>query len=340
MESHQICQIHPKAFTHPYDEAAIAALKKIPFLPTFLKKMAQFNVEQRFRAYQMHNSIEIGSRQLPSIWRMVNDVAERFGMPHPTAYVSREGGANAFAFGLERHSIVLTTSLIDMMNDRQLEAIIAHELAHILCQHMLYRNVGLALTDQTLAPFARLAPTAVSGSISILFLAWSRAAEYSADRASLLVIQDPEALTSCLSRLAGVPRRFMDEFDPRVFAQQGQRYEAEASTWSKIVTWDIGLINTHPEPTRRSTALLEWATSKEYQRILQGRYPTIFEEDCDQQVQIDGVASCPLCCRPVGNETICPSCYLNQNPSQQKRCKNGHLKSLEWKYCKACGARD
>lgn len=337
MESHQIWQIHPKAFAHPHDEAATAALEKVPFLATVLKKVNQLRVEERFRAEQMYNSIRLGPRQIPSLWRMVNDVAERFGMPRPAAYVARSGTANAFAFGLKDHSIVLTTELIDLMTDRELEAIIAHELAHILCEHMLYRNVGLALTAQGLAPFAKLAPAAVGESVFKLFMAWSRAAEYSADRASLLVLQDPEAITACLSRLAGVPRRFMSEFDPRQFAQQAQEYEGEASTWSKIVTWDIGLNSTHPEPTKRAAALLEWARSKEYQDILEGRFVRRADVERNQQVRIQGVASCPLCGRPVGRQLICPHCSLNQDPELQKRCKNNHPASLDWKHCKVCG---
>lgn len=339
MESHRISQIHPKAFTHPHDEAAIDALQKVPFLPSLLKKVSQFNIEERFRAHQMHSSILLGRKQLPSIWTMVNNVAERFGMPLPTAYVARHGTANAFAFGLEEHSIVLTTELVDLMTDRELEAIIAHELAHVLCEHMLYRNVGLALAAQGLMPISRLAPPVVGESVSMLFLAWSRAAEYSADRASLLVLSDPEALTSCLSRLAGVPRRFMSEFDPRQFIEQIHKYEEDATTWSKIVTWDIGLSSTHPEPTKRAAAILDWAGSKQYQDILKGRYITKLEFERDQRVKIEGVPSCPLCGQPVGNQPICPQCSLNQDPEQQRLCENQHPASVGWKHCKICGSK-
>lgn len=237
MPAFHISQIHPKAFAHPSDLKALATLEKVPFLPTALRQVAKINIEEKFRAEQMYNSIQLGPRQFPSLWRMISEVAERFGVQEPDAYVSGRGGVNAFAFGLNTHSIILTSRLVDLMTDRELEAIIAHELAHILCQHMLYRNVGLALVSGSLPSLTKLAPAALikDGTVRA-FMRWSRAAEYSADRAALLILRDPEALAMCMGRLAGIPHRFVSEFDPRRFAEQVKEYEEKASFWSKVVT--------------------------------------------------------------------------------------------------------
>lgn len=334
-----LSQIHHSAFSHPYDQKATAALKRVPFLSTLLSKASKLRAEQRFRAVQMRYSIRLGPRQFPSVWRMVNEVAEGFCMPLPTAYISGEGGANAFAFGLEDQSIILTSRLVDLMSDRELEAIIAHELAHVLCQHMLYRQVGLAIAQGTVALNAvtGFAPETMGNSLSMLYFAWCRAAEYSADRAALLFLQDPEAMTTCLGRLAGVPERFSSEFDPRQFAEQIAEHEEESPWWSKIATWDLGLMRTHPEPARRATALNEWFGSEEYQAILDGKYPTIFEVESQERIQIEGVASCPLCRSPVGERSTCPFCGLDQDPARQRHCENGHLVSVEWSFCKSCG---
>ncbi len=332
-----ISQIDPRAFAHPADEKATAALKKIPFLPELLKKVAQLDVEQKFRAQQMFNSIQLGPRQLPSLWRMVHEVAERFGMPEPTAYVSSRGGVNAFAFGLHRHSIILTSSLVDLMTDREIEAIIAHELAHILCQHMLYKNVGLALASGTMSSLKMTPAAFVGDSVSRLLMAWNRSAEYSADRAALLILQDPEALVACLARLAGVPRRFTAEFEPRIFAEQVQEFEEESTFWSKVVTMGMGTFLSHPEPAKRATAVLEWWESAECQNILQGRYLTKTEAEALDRVQIEGVKSCPLCRSPVGQQLQCGHCGLEQDPSRHRQCTNGHLNSVAWKFCKSCG---
>lgn len=339
MKGAQLAQIHPRAFAHPYDLKATEALRKVPFLDTVLRKVAELNIEERFRADQMFSSIRLGPNQLPSLWRMVHEVAERLGMPQPTAYVSRQTGANAFAFGRQNHSIVLTTELVDLMLDKELEAIIAHELAHILCQHMLYRDVGLALATGTVAltPISKLTPSAIHDSLSAVFQAWSRSAEYTADRAALLVLEDPEAFVSCLSKLAGVPKRYLSEFDPRQFAEQVDEYHETATTWSKLVTWNLSLMRSHPEPAKRAAALLDWAESEEYRAILAGNFPTILDGERDEQVVIPGVRSCPLCNRPVADLPVCGHCGLEQDPSRQGTCPRGHLVTLGWKFCKSCG---
>src|SRR6185295_4152860 len=294
MSAIQFGQIHPRAFAHPADRRATSAFEQLPLLPGLLKKISHLGIEEKFLAHHMYNSVKLGPCQLPSLWRMVHEVAERLGIPAPTTYLSRQGEANAFAFGRHTHSIVLTSELVELMSDRELQGILAHEMGHILCEHMLYMGVGLALSDGALPTLAKLIP-GLEESVTGLFCTWYRAAEYSADRAALLILEDPDPLTQSLSRLAGVPRRYEAEFDLRLFAEQAKNYEEQASLWSKMLTFSRGLFLTHPEPAKRVGAILEWAATDEYSDILGGDYLTRFEVDALEQIQIEGVKACPLC---------------------------------------------
>jgi len=338
MSSIQFSQIHPRAFAHPADRRATSAFEQLPLFPELMKRISQFSIEERFRAHHMYNSVKVGSCQLPSIYRMVDNVARRLGIDPPATYVTRHGEVNAFAFGKHTPSIILTSELIDLMSERELQGVIAHEMGHILCQHMLYMDVGLALSSRAVVPaLAKLLP-GVEEAVYSLFFAWFRAAEYSADRAALLILEDPEPLTQCLCRLAGVPRRFEQEFDLRSFTEQVKNYDEEATLWSRIVTFGMGRFLTHPEPAKRVGAILEWAQSQEYRKIIDGCYLTKFEADALEQVQIQGIPSCPLCRRPVAQSTVCAYCGLPQDSRQQQRCPCGHAAAIAWKFCKACGA--
>lgn len=313
-------------------------MRKVPLLPEVLRAVSRLKVEEEVRAHFMFYSIQLGPHQLSTVWRMVHEVAESLCMPPPDAFVSGEGGTNAFAFGVERQTVVLTRGLVDMMTDRELRAIITHELAHGLCQHLLYRNVGLALAGGTARQLVKLFPSRlVNETLGRLIYAWYRSAEYSADRAALLVLDDPEPLASCLGRLAGLPKRFAAEFDLRLFAEQIKAYEAKATLWSRLMTFDLGAFASHPEPARRAVAILEWARSEEYQRIRSGDYLTRVEGEAFDQVQIEGVRSCPLCGRPVGELAVCAGCSLPQDPEHQCLCSRGHLNAASWKFCKSCG---
>jgi Zn-dependent protease with chaperone function len=343
METHWLSQIHPDSFAHPHDLKASRALRDVPFLDKLLEQVARLHIEKKWRAHHMQSSIRLGPRQLPTLWRLVNDVADRFAMPLPHVYVSGEGGTNAFAFGMHEHSVVLTTSLVELMDDRELRAIVGHELGHILCRHMLYRGVGMALANGAVMTnvLARLMPVkALQVPLDALFFAWSRAAEYTADRAAVLVLDDPEAMVSCLSKLAGVPRRFLDEFDPHAFAEQAAEHEVESTLWSKIVTFDMGVFRSHPEPTRRALAVLEWYGSDEYRAIKSGRFLRSADVEHQRGFTIDGVASCRRCNRAVGDLPACPNerCGLERDPALHAECANGHVVSRSWRFCKTCGA--
>lgn len=334
-----LAQIHPSAFAHPQDLQTTKALQRVPFLDTLLEQISRFEAEEFYRAHYMHHGVLLGPRQLGSLWRMVQDVAERFEMNEPvTAYVVRGAGPNAFAFGLHRHSIALTSSLVDLMSDRELEAIIAHEIAHVLCRHMRFRQVGLTLasgTTSVLKLIPNLSSKVVSMSLHLAYMAWCRAAEYTADRAATLVMRDPEVMASCLSRLAGVPRRFEDEFDPHQFIEQAEEFERSGSAVSPFVRITLDLLATHPEPTRRSVAVIRWAESEEYERILRGDFATILEGE--EKIRISGVDDCPACDRPVGDNPTCPHCGLEQRTDRQSVCSRGHVAGIDWEYCLRCG---
>lgn len=340
MSAVNFSQIHPRAFAHPSDRKATSAFAQIPVLPELLKKISKLGYEETFLAHHMYSSVQLGPRQLPTIWRMVHEVSERLCIPPPRTYVSRQGGVNAFAVGKEVRSIVITSGLIDLMSDYELKGIIAHEMGHILCEHMLYMDVCWTLTNHAMPSLAKMIP-GLEDPVARLLSTWSRAAEYSADRAALLILEDPEPLASALSRLAGVPRRFEEEFDLRLFVEQAKNYDEEASLLSKIVTFGFGMgaFLTHPEPAKRVGAILEWAESAEYKDILNGRYLTRYEVEALERVRIEGVRSCPLCGRPVSETPIC-ECGLVQDPRQQQTCplNPNHVNGIDWKFCVACGA--
>ena len=337
----QFSQIHPRAFAHPYDRRATSAFESVPLFPDLLKKVGQLGFEEKLRAHHMLNSIQLGPNQLPSLWRCINEVAERLAIPAPHAYLTRRGGVNAFAFGRHTHSIVLTTELVNMMTDREIEGIIAHELGHILCEHMLYMGVGLTLTSGALPTLGlpKLMLPIVQDALSAAFFKWFRAAEYSADRAAVLILDDPEPLARALCRLAGLPARLEDEFEIGLFVDQVNAYDEEATWWSKIVTFGMDAFLTHPEPAMRVGAIQEWARSEEFRTIRGGSYLTKFEVEAGKPVQIEGIRSCPLCNVPVGLASECPNCELPQDLSQHQLCPRGHVNGINWKFCKACGAQ-
>ena len=142
-----------------------------------------------FLAYVRGNGLRVSESQLPELYARVQAAAHKLGMAQvPDIYVLQSGGIlNAFATKLlSRRYVILYSDLVDNCEDpRQLDFVIAHELAHHAAGH-----VARLLF---LLPF-RMVP--------LLGAAYSRACEYTCDRAGLFVVEDPEAAMRGLVVLA------------------------------------------------------------------------------------------------------------------------------------------
>merc|ERR1712125_124364 len=114
-------------------------------------------------------------------------------------YVQSSTQANAFTLASRGKSsapiVVLTSALLDQCTAEEIQAIIGHELGHLKCEHSLYFALGgLASTPVRGLPF-------VGSRIESLLQEWRLAAEYTCDRAALLVAQDSHVVTSALVKL-------------------------------------------------------------------------------------------------------------------------------------------
>lgn len=172
---------------------------------------------------------EIEKRDNPRLYRIVENLAITGGMPMPKVYIMDDPAPNAFATGRDpQHAIVAaTTGLLDIMDDRELEAVMAHEMSHVrnydirvsMIAFGLVSVVGL-LSDMALRMFffggnrrrdnSSEGPMLLVGIVLIILapiiaaliqLAISRQREYLADASGALMTRDPEGLASALGKL-------------------------------------------------------------------------------------------------------------------------------------------
>src|SRR5680860_897036 len=84
-------------------------------------------------AVSMTGAHEIEKKDNPRFYRIVENLAITTGMPTPKVYIIDDPAPNAFATGRDpKHAIVAaTTGIMDVMSDRELEAVMAHEMSHV-----------------------------------------------------------------------------------------------------------------------------------------------------------------------------------------------------------------
>lgn len=296
--------LDPNAFEHPMDRSALEALRRTPGLDTLFKKLASLHFERIVRLHFTADSLRLSPRQCPRVYTLMQEAASVLDMAEPELYLMQTPTPNAFAIGMERHTIVVTSGLVDLMDDDELRAVIAHELGHIKSGHMLYRTIALFLSLVGLVaarnlPFINL----LSQAIIYAFYDWFRKSELTADRAGLLVAQDSDVSVRALLKLAGGAHRLNDQLNVEEFLKQADDYEdMDQSLLDVFYKLEMTLEQAHPFPALRAREISRWAESPEYRRILHGDYP-----------RAEGAAAarrCSRCAASVSNPLFrfCPEC--------------------------------
>jgi hypothetical protein len=156
---------------------------------------------------------------------------------------------------------------VRLLDPGQRRAVFAHEAAHILSEHMLYRTALLILVLLTRS--ARL-PLPLAP-VRTALMEWSRATELSADRAAAVVTRDP--LTVCRTLMVLSAGTMGDQLDLDAFMRQGLDY-TEGTGLERLTRLMLDLGLTHPMPVKRTHELMAWVRSGEFDRIVgHGEYP-------------------------------------------------------------------
>jgi Zn-dependent protease with chaperone function len=270
-------RISSRAYQHPADRAATAALQKVPYLDQVVRKLIELGYERALRAASLGAAVRLGQEQLPRIWVLHRQVFNTLDMEKvPGLYMTQFPYANAYAIGTEKPIVVLNSELVRILDDDGRRVVLAHEAAHIHSDHQLYRTALLILLmigDAVRLPiFAGLPLMA----IQLALLEWSRSAELSCDRAATLVTRDPQAVCRALMVIAA--GEAADDLNLNAFIAQGMDYSDRGTGLDKLTRLLQQLRITHPMPVRRVRILLDWVQEGEYDRMVRGDYMRRGEE--------------------------------------------------------------
>ncbi len=169
---------------------------------------------------------------------LVGNLIQRMGLPMPKLWLIPDDSPNAFATGRDPNhaSVAFTMGILQVMNDSELEGVVAHELGHVLHRDILISSVAATIAA-AITFMARMAfwfggarrddednrGGALGGlfmlivapiAAALIQMAISRTREYSADEASAKYTGNPNALISALSKLEGWSHRIPMDATP------------------------------------------------------------------------------------------------------------------------------
>ncbi len=261
--------ISSHAWEHPSDRLALQSLKQIPGFDNLLRKVVGTFGERNISMVYQAQAVRVGPRQYPKIYGLLVGVCEVLDTEVPPLYISQTPLVNAGAVGVDNPFIVLNSSLVEMLSESELEAVIGHEVGHIMSEHALYRTL-LHLLLGFGNSFTPLIGKALLP-ITLALQEWSRKAEVSCDRAGLLATQNVDASLGVQAVLAGGIRGRRSELNIEAFIEQSDEYR-EATGLRAYYRMMSTLGQSHPFPVVRVAELRNWIDQGAYDEILSGDY--------------------------------------------------------------------
>jgi Zn-dependent protease with chaperone function len=268
----RIPQLDASQFQHPLDLQWTSMVQRMPFYEIAEQGLRNVFplVEQTVRLDLLSSCIKVAPQQLPNLYDLLLEACDILNLPKtsiPELYIQSNPQANAYTLALQPKKknsssvIVITSALVDRCTLPELQAIIGHELGHLKCEHSLYLTLGgLASTPLRQLPFW-------GSQVDAALQDWRLAAEYTCDRASLLVAQDVQVVANALLKLIAGTSRY--ELDPETFVKQAMEYEKRLEMAHPLVRMSIEQQRrTHPLPIKRIAALEKWAKSQDYVKLV------------------------------------------------------------------------
>ncbi|ABA22754.1 Peptidase M48, Ste24p [Trichormus variabilis ATCC 29413] len=273
--------ISSEAFRHPLDRQAEQALRNLPGFDLIARKFVEFVYERPQLVYLMGNTIQVGPRQYSTIYQMFRECVRDLDIyPEPTLFVSQNPQANSYALGQENPYIVINTGILDLLNEAEIRAVLAHELGHIKCGHTILIQMAMWAMSaaSALGELTFGIGNFVSQALIYAFFEWRRKAELTADRAALLVVDDLNTVLSSMMKISGGSSKYANECSLQEFIKQSENYQAlDEDGLNQVYKFLMyngaqGMMLSHPFAVERVQYLQQWAVSSEYQQIRQGNY--------------------------------------------------------------------
>ena len=258
------------SFRHPLDLEATKTLKQIPGLDMMVRNLLGPMAEQVFYVENIASSILVGEKQLPDLHKLLLEACQILDIDPPQLYVRQHPAPNAYTFAMrgKQPFVVIHTSLIEILTPEEIQAVIAHELGHLKCDHSVYLTpVNLLILAAAIVPNVG---AVLAQAIQSQLLEWVRCAEFTCDRAALLATQNPKVVMSVLMKLAGGSPSLAPQLNLDAFVDQARAYDDISKTeLGEMVKSARTAQLSHPVPVLRAKEIDRWAGSQEYQKLVQ-----------------------------------------------------------------------
>ena len=294
MEKRNLVGLDPTSYEHPFDRAALKALKAIPALD----KVTNFVLNWAYIKWHLvelqGSNFRVTRDSCPELYKLTRTVSKRIDVrDFPKIYTQWGYFINAYTAGYDNDVLlVIYSGAVDLLNEDELTYVIGHEMGHIKSGHNLYHYMASIVGSA-----AAFIPGG-QGFIAPIYAAlkyWDRMSEFTADRAGLLACQDIDVALNAIIKMSGMPMKYFEHMNRDMFLEQAKEFEERFSGIADQAIKAISIIDeSHPWTVMRAAELIKWYESGDYQSLLN----TVSMHECGNWVPSDSKV-CPFCGQPI-----------------------------------------
>lgn len=268
MERVHLIDLDPKVYEHPFDRAALNAMRNLPGFDTVTNFILNWTAVRWNLVAMQGSNFHVTRESCRELYNQIKEDAEVLGVKDfPEVYTEWGYAVNGYTTGnKDKTMLVLNSGAVDLLTESQLDYVVGHEMGHIKSGHVLYHLMGELFSSAIgMIPLGETLLTPIHYAL----LYWIRMSEFTADRAGLLTCQDKDAAVETIIKMAGAPKKYFEKLDKKAFLKQAEEFETRFSTIADSAIRTISIASsTHPWTVYRSGELLKWIESGEYDRIL------------------------------------------------------------------------
>jgi Zn-dependent protease with chaperone function len=251
-------------------------LDQLPGMQTLLRKVSGSYVENTLRMLNMSHNIRVSPKQFPQVHDLFREACDVLDIKElPEIYISTAYIPNAFSFGMEKYTVTLLSGVLDLLTEEELMFVIAHELTHIKCNHMMYKTLLYLLSyvgTEIFGLFFKVAAITFFP-IEMALRSWERKAEFSCDRGGLLVVQNAEVAKTTMAKLSGFSKSLKTQVNiEEILKQADELKNMDEHLFVRVMKMYHTAFRSHPFPIIRIKELHNWSHSNQYHRIMSGEY--------------------------------------------------------------------
>ncbi|HEU4557128.1 MAG TPA: M48 family metallopeptidase [Longimicrobium sp.] len=326
MELKRIPGLHPAEYEHPFDKAALDALEKTRGLELVVRKFHEYGIERVLRIRHTGSNLKVTRGSVPDLWDAMQECCAVLDLREaPDLYVKPGDQLQGQSVGVGKPLVVVTTACVEALEPAEMRFMLGREVGHIKSQHALYHDLGsvLPIVADLLGSATMGVGTLLGMGLQAALLKWMRMSDYTADRAGLLACQDVAAATSALAKVAGLPQRYYDSFNPAEFVAQARDFESIDGMYDWLVKFATLFWDDMPSwAVVRAHEFLKWVDSGQYDEVLERRTrlqapapPPLPPPVADQTLPFGRVSFCPQCGNRIeGTDTFCWRCGTRLKP--------------------------